>query len=384
MTDSSTPINATDAKPRPGHVPLTRSPLRKYFQAAVQHGASDLLMRGGQQAKLRLHGALKSLDAPPLDIDVIKRAVDAALSDEQKGALDRHGSVDLGVNLDHDDGQTYRFRVNVFRTRNRLALAARQFNSAALDFEQLHLPPVMRRIAETHRGLVLVAGGTGSGKSTTIASILQHINTTRPCHILTIEDPIEYVFAEDQALINQREVGQDVPSFAQGLRALVRENPDVVLIGELRDRPAFEAAIQAAETGHLVFGTLHAPSASQIFGRVYDMFPAPERAAVRNLLAYQLQAVVFQKLLATGRQDVGRVPAVEVLLQSAAMRSYILDGREHELDQVIKSERDDGMQSFADGLLELVNRQLIHPRTALAAAANPAEMQMRLKGIKTV
>jgi twitching motility protein PilT len=213
--------------------------------------------------------------------------------------------------------------------------------------------------------------------------MIQQINLTRSCHIVTIEDPVEYLFTDIKAMISQREVGIDVPSFTVGLRALVRENPDVVLIGEMRDRETFEAALQAAETGHLVFVTIHASTTSQAFGRIYDLFPANERDAIRNLLAYQMRAFVCQKLLPALSDQVQRVPAVEVLLQCPPTRRYILEGREHELEEVIKSERQTGMRTFVDSLVELVQNEYIHPRTAQAAAASPQEIQMRLRGIRT-
>ena len=251
------------------------------------------------------------------------------------------------------------------------------------DFEDLHLPPVMKRIAEVRQGLVLLCGVTGSGKSTTIASMLDYINKTRACHILTIEDPIEYLFEDKKAMINQREVGLDVPDFTIALRAMVRENPDVVLIGEMRDKETFEAALHASETGHLVFGTIHASSASQAFNRIYDLFEHEERDAIRAVLAYQMQAFVYQKLLPTLKEDMARVPAVEVLLQSPPTRKYILEGREDELDGVIKQSREDGMRSYVDSLVELVETGYIHPRVAQANAPSPEEIKMRLRGIST-
>ncbi|HEX7009433.1 MAG TPA: ATPase, T2SS/T4P/T4SS family, partial [Phycisphaeraceae bacterium] len=233
---------------------MTDTPLRKFFEAAVRFQASDLIMRGGQVPKLRLRGKLKSLETPPLDSVEFEKWIEDSLTPTQWQYYAEHGSIDLGVDLDSEN----RFRVNIFRTRGRSGVAARRVSAEILDFEQLHLPPVCRQIAELQQGLVLLCGITGSGKSTTIASMIQHINKTRACHIVTIEDPIEYLFRDDKAIISQREVGIDVPTFSVALKALVRENPDVVLIGEMRDRETFEAALQAAETGHLVFGTIHA------------------------------------------------------------------------------------------------------------------------------
>lgn len=366
------------------HVQERRSimdtPLKKYFDAAVRFEASDLLLRGGQIPKLRLRGALKALDTPAVDPDDFEKWIEQSLTDAKWERYGHEGSLDLGIDLKEHNT---RFRVNLFRTRGRSAIAARRVSSEILSFDQLYLPEVTKQIAELEQGLVLLCGITGSGKSTTIASMLQHINDNRACHIVTIEDPIEYLFTDSKAIVNQREIGIDVPSFATALRALVRENPDVVLIGEMRDRDTFEAALQAAETGHLVFGTIHASSASQAFGRIYDLFPADERDAVRNLLAYQMQAFIYQKLLPTLHEDIPRIPAVEVLLQSPPTRKYVLEGREGELGDVIKTQRQAGMQTFTDSLIDLVEKEFIHPRVAQAAASSPEEVKMRLRGISS-
>ncbi len=356
------------------------TPLRKFFEAAIKYEASDLLMRAGQQPMLRVRGKLRALETGALPSEDFEKWVEDSVSRIQWVHYATHGSLDLGFDL----REGHRFRVNLFRTRGKSAIAARRVSSQIANFEQLHLPPaVMKQISEQQQGLILLCGVTGSGKSTTIASMLQYINENRACHILTIEDPIEYLFEDKKAMINQREVGIDVPDFVTGLRALVRENPDVVLIGEMRDRETFEAALRASETGHLVFGTIHASSASQAFGRIYDLFPAEERSAIRTLLAYQMQAFIYQKLLPTLKEDIPRIPAVEILLQTPPTRKFILDGREHELEQVVKSHRDAGMQSFNDSLVELVEKGLVHPKVAQANANNPEELKMRLRGIMT-
>jgi twitching motility protein PilT len=353
--------------------------LEKYFEAAIKFESSDLLMRGGQTPKLRLRGALKNLDVPPLDEIEFEKAIEKGLNAHQWQIYSHTGSCDIGYDFDERN----RFRVNVFRTRGRSAIAARRVSDEILNFKDLHLPEVCGRIADVAQGLILLCGVTGSGKSTTIASMLQYINERKAVHIVTIEDPVEYMFADAKALINQREIGIDVPNFATGLRALVRENPDVILIGEMRDKETFEAAIQAAETGHLVFGTIHASSAAQAFGRIYDLFPPDERENIRNMLAFQMQAFMYQKLLPTLHKDPPRIPAVEILLQSPATRKFIIEGRESELDEVIKQNREAGMQSFTDSLIQLVNDNWIHPKVAQTNALNPEEVKMRLRGISS-
>ncbi len=364
------------------HASLADTPLAKFFKAAVKFESSDLIMRGGQAPKLRLRGELKSLDTTPPTIEEFNRWIKEGLKPEQVTEFAEHGSLDIGCDFDVD-GQSHRFRVNIFLTRGRSAIAARRVSNEILDFEQLHLPEIMNQIVEVRQGLVLLCGVTGSGKSTTIAAMLDYINKTRACHILTIEDPIEYLFEDKKAMINQREIGLDVPNFTTALRGMVRENPDVVLIGEMRDKETFEAALQAAETGHLVFGTIHASSATQAFNRIYDLFEHEERDAIRQILAYQMQAFVYQKLLPTLKDDMPRVPAVEVLLQSPPTRKLIIDGREDELEKVIKDSRDAGMRTYVDSLVELVETGYIHPRVAQANAPSPEEIKMRLRGIST-
>ena len=213
--------------------------------------------------------------------------------------------------------------------------------------------------------------------------MLQHINQGRSCHIVTLEDPIEYLFTDAKAVISQREIGIDVPNYNIGLRALVREDPDVVFIGELRDRETFEAALRAAETGHLVFSTMHASSTAQAFGRIYDLFPATERDGIRDMLAYHMRAFVYQKLMPTIRDEPPLVPGVELLVNGPTVRKYILEAREGELVEVIKGSRESGMQAFVDSLVELVEKQLIHPRVAQAEAPSADEVKMRLRGIRT-
>lgn len=233
------------------------------------------------------------------------------------------------------------------------------------------------------QGIVILAGVTGSGKSTTIASMLDYINERKPVHIVTLEDPIEYIFKDKKATIHQREMGIDCLNFETGLRALVRENPDVVLIGEMRDSETFEAALHAAETGHLVFGTIHASSASQTFGRIYDLFPPDEREQVRKILAYQMRAIVYQKLLPTLKPDVARVPALEILINTAAVTKFIAEGRENELNEIIKNQesRQMGMIDFNGSLVKLVESEFIHMRVAMESTPNADELKMRLKGI---
>ena len=287
------------------------------------------------------------------------------------------GSIDFAYDYD----EINRFRVNLFMARGKPSVAARLITSDIKRFEDLYLPDILGNISMSAQGLILFSGVTGSGKSTSIASMLQYVNERKRVHIVTIEDPIEYIFTDDKATINQREVGIDCLSFNNALRGLVRENPDVVLVGEMRDYETFEAAIRAAETGHLVFGTIHASSAWQTFGRIYDLFPENEREQIRKLLGYNLRSIVYQKLLPTLHENIGRIPALEILLNTPAVQKYILEGREGELLQIIKQSHEEGMIDFTSSLLDLVEREYIHQDVALDATPKPEELKMRLKGI---
>lgn len=349
----------------------------KFLQATIHFAASDLIVKCGAAPKIRLRGSLKPLKIDPVSEQQMFQIAKDVLDDNQYASFKRRGSIDFAHDYDEDN----RFRVNLFMARGHPAIAARLVTSNIKKFDELFLPPVMSEIAMAAQGLILLSGVTGSGKSTTIASMLQYINERKPVHIVTIEDPIEYIFKDAKAFVNQREVGIDCTDFNDALRALVRENPDVVLIGEMRDKESFEAAIRAAETGHLVFGTIHASSAWQAFGRIYDLFNPDEREQIRKLLAYNLRAIVYQKLLPTLHDHIPRIPAIEVLLNTAPARKYILEGREGELLDVIRSNRDAGMIDFTSALVELVENEYIHYKVAMDATPNPEELSMQLKGI---
>lgn len=351
----------------------------KFLQATIKFNGSDLIVKTDAIPKIRLRGSLKQLDTEPVSSEEFVSIAKHILTDEQFEDLHKYGSVDFAY--DYDKGN--RFRINLFQARGKLSCAARLVTSNIKRFEDLHLPPVMAEIAMQPQGIVLLAGVTGSGKSTTIASMLNYVNDKKAVHIVTIEDPIEFIFEDKKATIHQREVGIDVLDFKTGLRALVRENPDIVLIGEMRDSETFEAALHASETGHLVFGTIHASSASQTFGRIYDLFQPDEREQVRKILAFQMRAIVYQKLLPTLKPEIQRIPALEILINNGVVRKYILEGRENELLDVIKSQEaiQSGMIDFNGSLVKLVEQEMIHVRTAMEATPNPDELQMRLKKI---
>ena len=351
--------------------------LEKYLQATIRYEASDLIVKVDLPPRIRLRGALKNLQTEECSEQLMFQIAKDVLDEKQYAHFHHHGSIDFAYDYDED----HRFRINLFMARGKPSLACRLITSNVKTFEDLHLKEILGEVALSAQGLIIFAGVTGSGKSTSIASMLQYINERKRVHIVTIEDPIEYIFKDAKATINQREVGIDCVDFNEALRALVREDPDVVLVGEMRDYETFEAAIRAAETGHVVFGTIHASSAWQAFGRIYDMFPEPERNQIRKLLAYNLRAIIYQKLLPTLREDVPRIPAVEVLLNTPPVRKHILEAREGELLDVIRQSREEGMIDFTSALVELVESEWIHHRVAMEATPKPEELKMRLKGI---
>ncbi|MEX2217700.1 MAG: PilT/PilU family type 4a pilus ATPase [Phycisphaerales bacterium] len=380
-------MSLTEAQSRPttGHVTL--DPDKKhdphetrfgaFLKAAIKLSASDLIMKSGQPPKVRLRGALKPLDTEAVTSEEFLGIAKHILDEDGWADLRKLGSADFAY--DYDDRT--RFRVNLFQARGKLSLAARLITSDIRRFEELHLPPVMSEIAMQPQGIVLLSGVTGSGKTTTIAAMLDYVNERKPVHIVTIEDPIEYLLTDKKATINQREIGIDCLDFKIALRALVRENPDVVLVGEMRDKETFEAALNAAETGHLVYGTIHASSTTQTFSRIYGLFEADEREQVRKMLGYQMRAFVYQKLLPTLHERIHRIPAIEVLINDSVVQKHILEGREGELRQYLQSIEaiQRGMKDFNQSLVELVEGEFIHVRVALDASPNADDLNMRMK-----
>ncbi len=350
---------------------------RSWLDACIRIEASDLIVKTDQAPRVRVRGSLKPLQTDACPMGLLFQLAKDILDEGQYDHLRRHGSIDFAYDYDHRN----RFRVNLFMARGKPAVAARLITSNIKRFEDLYLPPILGDIAMSAQGLILFSGVTGSGKSTSIASMLQYVNERKRVHIVTIEDPIEYIFTDDKAIINQREVGIDCVNFNEALRALVRENPDVVLIGEMRDYETFEAAIRAAETGHLVFGTIHASSAWQTFGRIYDLFPEGERDQIQKLLAYNLRSIIYQKLLPTLRPEIARIPALEILINTPIVQKFILEGREGELLEVLKTSHEEGMIDFTSSLVKLVESELIHHKVALQSTPKPEELKMRLKGI---
>lgn len=359
----------------------------RLFRAVVKLEGSDLHLKVGRPPHVRIAGTLRPLNRGPIDAEEMERLVfplldvDARLRERRWRIFNEDGGVDFAYMIEVD-GQRWRFRVNVFQQMGQVGLVARLVKNYIPDFANLHLPPVLEELCKYEQGMILLAGVTGSGKSTTIASMLNWINHHYRCHILTLEDPIEYTFTEDKCIINQREIGQDVKDFMVGMKHAVREDPDVILVGEMRDRETFETAIQAAETGHLVFGTIHASSAPSTIGRILDLFPESMHQSIRSALAFNMKAIIAQKLLPSIKPGVQRVPAVEIMIFNPIVRKLVLEGEDNKLADAIRIGVKEGMQDFTMSLKELVEKELVDRQVALEVAPNPQALEMALKGIE--
>ncbi len=334
---------------------------------AHKAGASDVHVSAGEPPMIRLHGDMKKVNVPPLTREQVREMVYDILNDTQRKTFEEYHDIDFSIEL----GEVARFRVNLMMQRRGIAAVFRSIPTKILSFEQLGLPPILRQIAKYDKGLVLVTGPTGSGKSTTLAAMIDLINTEEYGHILTIEDPIEFVHQSKNCLVNQREVGPHTRSFAAALRGALREDPDVILIGEMRDLETISLALTAAETGHLVFGTLHTSSAPKTVDRVIDVFPAEEQAQVRAMFSESIRAVITQTLLKR-RDGKGRVAALEIMIGTPAIRNLIREGKVPQMVSVIQTGQQHGMQTMDQALKNLVMKGLVSREEALARASNPA------------
>ncbi len=349
----------------------------KLFFFMSKANASDLHLKVGSPPLVRVDRQVRRMEMAALSGEQIVSLVEAVMPQRARDDFERTGNADFAYSI----AGIGRFRVNVFRQRGSVSVAARRVQYDIPSLDDLHLPAGLRKVAGFEQGLCIVAGPTGSGKSTTLAALINGINHTRRCHILTIEDPIEYLYRDDLAFVNQREVGIDVDSFATGLKYALREDPDVVLVGEMRDAETFEIALQAAETGHLVFGTLHASSAAQSIGRMLDLFPEARHRQIRQLLAFNLRAVVVQMLLPGATSGARVVPAVEVMMVNPSIKKLIREGVDERIPDVIRGGSGEGMQDLTQSLHALVKSKLLADRTALDFAPNPEALRMLLKGI---
>ena len=376
----STPID-TDQQPLLGK--REQLEIEKLFRALVKCQGSDLHLKVSCSPYVRVDGALRPLKRDPIDDAEMARLVLPMVNMDKRRQqiLQSDGGVDFAYSLEVD-GQTWRFRVNVLQQMGHLGMVARRVSNQVPDFATLHLPPHLEELCKFSQGMILVAGITGSGKSTTIASMLDWINRHYRKHILTLEDPIEFTFTEEKCLITQREIGMDVKDFTIGMKHAVREDPDVMLVGDMRDPETFETALQAAETGHLVFGTIHASTAPSAVGRILDLFPENVHSAIRSTLAFNMKAIIAQNLVPSILEGVGRVPAVEIMTFNPTVRKLILEKEDAKLADAIRIEAGGGMQDFTASLRELIQHEMIDQATALEVAPNPEALKMALKGIE--
>ncbi|HMF35652.1 MAG TPA: PilT/PilU family type 4a pilus ATPase [Isosphaeraceae bacterium] len=364
---------------------ITNEPeANKLFRMVMKYKGSDLHLKVGLAPSLRLAGVLRQMQLPPLSTADMERLMYPLLTPRQRGILDEEGGVDFAHIVFDGDLET-RFRVNLFKQRGRLSLVARRVNNKIPSFEELHLPAVLAEITQYDQGMIILAGVTGSGKSTTIASMLQYMNERERLHIVTIEDPIEYTFKDDKSIINQREVGIDVIDWDVALKHAVRQDPDVILVGEMRDRETFSAAMHAAETGHLVFGTIHAGTAPATIGRLLDMFPREMHPSLRQSLGFNLKAIIAQKLLPTTKElaakGTTRVPTNEIMRNNPTVKKLILNEEDAKLGDAIRIGREEGMMDFTESLRQLVMNEKVDRATAFEVAPSPEALKMALKGI---
>jgi twitching motility protein PilT len=352
----------------------------RLFEALVKLSGSDLHLKADQPPIIRVKGSLQPLKHPKIDDAKMRQLCMPIMSERQRRIFEEEGGVDFAHTC-VVEGVRWRFRVNLLTQQGAMGMVARRVNNTIPDFKGLFLPESIERLCVLDQGMVLLAGVTGSGKSTTIGSMLNYINRNYRKHILTLEDPIEFVFTEDKCLINQREIGSDVKNFEIGMKHAVREDPDIILVGELRDVETFKTAIHAAETGHLVFGTIHAASASSCIGRILDLFPQEEHASIRSAIAFNMKGIIAQKLLKSIKPGVSRVPVCEVMFFDVLVRKYVLEEQDHLIADHIKKSFRDGMQDFTQSLKSLIDQQLIDRNDAMEIAPNREALEMALKGI---
>jgi len=342
--------------------------------------ASDLHIKVGVPPTYRVRGHLRPIDGDPLSEEEADHLLDPLLTEQLKERYVSEGGVDFATHLKEGE----RFRINMFRAGNHTHAAIRRVKSEIPTYEDLHLPEVYRKlIDETFEGLVLVSGVTGSGKSTTLAAMIEHINQKRAVNIITVEDPVEYQFSKSKAIVSQREIGIDVPDYPRALRHIVRQDPDVVFIGEMRDHETVLSAIQAAETGHLVFGSLHTADTMQAFNRILEFFPQEEHDFIRSALSTSLKAICAQRLLpAVEDFDVGMVPATEVLIATPSVREKVREGYDEDLPAIVSNSLSEGMRTFTYSLAEMVNKEWTSMSTALEYAPNPDALKSMIKGLQ--
>jgi len=330
----------------------------------VEQGASDCHLSAGEPPMIRINGDLKKLDYPLLTREQAHALIYDIMNDLQRKNFEEFHECDFSFEL----GEVARFRVNVFMQRKGEAAVFRTIPTKILTLEELGMPPLLKQLCEKEKGLILVTGPTGSGKSTTLAAMIDYLNSSFEGHILTVEDPIEFVHPSKKCLVNQRELGPHTHSFANALRAALREDPDIILVGEMRDLETIQLALSAAETGHIVFGTLHTSSAPKTVDRIIDVFPPTQQAQIRSQFAESIEAVITQTLLK--KKAGGRVAALEILTGTTAVRNLIREGKIHQIPGTMQVSQKDGMQTMDMALTNLVTRGIVTREEAQAKSMN--------------
>jgi len=371
------------SKPAPAIMRDGDYDIKKMLAAMPRLNASDLHLKVGMPPTYRVGGTLRPINGEPLTPDTADQLFDPIMAPEKLEQLREKGNADFAWFLDEGSHKGERFRCNVFMAGGHRHGAIRRVQGTIPSYADLHLPTIYNRlVAQTSQGLILVVGITGSGKSSTLAAMVDQVNQTRAMHIITVEDPVEFRFKSAKSIVSQREIGIDVPDFPTALRSVVRQDPDCILIGEMRDRETVLAAIQAAETGHLVFGTLHTADTMQAFGRILEFFPQDERAFVRSSLAGSLKAICAQKLIpAVENFETPVVPATEVLLNSPTVRDKIREGEEGDLPAIINTSEGEGMHSFTRSLADLIEQDRVDLQTALMHAPNRDALNSMVRGV---
>ncbi len=356
-----------------------REAIQRLLSGMTQHGASDMHLKVGYAPCYRITGHLRKLDMAPFpDSKYIEEMLADLVPESRREAYQKQGDLDFSARGQSGD----RYRINVFRSTGDTHASIRRVQSQIPTFEELHLPAIYTETVNVNQdGLILISGVTGSGKSSTLAAMIEHINATRGSHIITVEDPIEYVFQPKKSIISQREIGVDVPNYHDALRFMVRQDPDVIMIGELRDRETMNAALQAAETGHLVYGSLHVSDAQQTFSRILEFFPRDEHAFIRSSLANSLRAIMCQKLI-PGVAENTQYPVTEVLLRNSTVRDKIIHEEDDAIPAIIAQCEQEGMRSFTSSLCELIEKDIVHYDTAMEFAPNREALASAVKGIK--
>lgn len=340
--------------------------------------ASDLHIRVGVRPHLRVNGALEQIATDPVSVDDIEKIVSQILNEKQQERFYKKSEMDLALSV----AKLGRFRINIYRQRGTIGMAVRSVSTSVPTFEELHLPPIIKKLSERKRGLIIITGTTGSGKSTTMASLIEEMNNRESKNILTVEDPIEYIYRDKKSIISQREVGGDTESFATSLRAAFRQDPDVILIGEVRDLETMSIALTAADTGHLVVTSLHTLNVVETITRIISFFPPHQHQQIRLLLAGTLQAIVCQRLL-TRSDTPGRIPAVEIMISTAAIREAIMNSEKTiDIPELIEQGMVQyGMQTFDQSIMKHYKSGMISFEEAMSNATNPDDFDLRLKGI---